>query len=286
MRMKVFLCMGLLAASCLCGCGQKEKVSLSETYDTEIISSIHMQVDSWQLNIMASADDDVHVSLDGGIAKGAKAPSVDIQDGVLDIVQTEGEETIGSQFSLGKEGEVTVYVPDTLEGTVIIKNGSGDMEIDSLVASKLTLDNSSGYIEMNNVTADVLEITSSSGDVKLSGSKIDNFQISTSSGYVTWKNTKSDHISITAKSGEVNVSGLGEQTNAEVSTGSGDIGISYGAQPQNLSFKISSGSDDVSVGFDAASYTTETSACKQGKIGDGTYSLTVNSDSGTVVVHE
>lgn len=36
-----------------------------------------------------------------------------------------------------------------------------DMEIDSLVASKLTLDNSSYYIEMNNVTADVVEIASS-----------------------------------------------------------------------------------------------------------------------------
>ena len=159
------------------------------------------------------------------------------------------------------------------------------MEIDSLAVSKLTLDNSSGYIEMNNVTADVVEIASSSGDVKLSDGKIDDFQISTSSGYVTWKNTESEHISITAKSGEVNVSGLGDQINAEVSTGSGDIGISYETPPQNLSFKISSGSDDVSVRLDDASYTMETSACKQGKIGDGTYSLTVNSDSGTVVIH-
>lgn len=108
---------------------------------------------------------------------------------------------------------------------------------------------------------------------------------SASSGYVTWKNTESEHISITAKSGEVNVSGLGDQTNAEVSTSSGDIGISYETPPQNLSFKISSGSDDVSVRLEDASYTMETSACKQGKIGDGTYSLTVNSDSGTVVIH-
>lgn len=285
MRMKMILCMSLLAVSCLCGCSQNEKVSLSETYDSENISAINLKIDSWQLKIMASADDDVHVSLDGGTAKGAKTPPAEIQDGVLDIVQTQSEDTVLSQFSLGKEGEVTVYVPDTLEGTVTIKNGSGDMEIDSLVASKLTLDNSSGYIEMNNVTADVVEIASSSGDVKLSGGKIDDFQISTSSGYVTWKNTESENISIFTKSGEVNVSGLGEQTNAGISTGSGDIGISYETPPQNLSFKISSGSDDVSVRLDDAFYTMETSACKQGKIGDGTYSLTVKSDSGTVVIH-
>lgn len=247
MKIKILLCMSLLAVSCLCGCGQKEKVSLSETYDTESVSSINMQIDSWQLKIMASADDDFHVSLDGGTEKGAKAPMIDVQDGVLDIVQTDSEENAVSQFSLGKEGEVTVYIPDALKGSVTIKNGSGD--------------------------------------VKLSNGNITDFQIDTSSGYVTLKNTVSENISIATKSGEVNISGLGEQTNAGISTSSGDIGISYKTQPQNLSFKISSGSDDVSVRLADASYTTETSACKQGKIGDGSYSLTVNSDSGTVVVH-
>ena len=58
MRMKMILCMSLLAVSCLCGCSQNEKVSLSETYDSENISAINMQIDSWQLKIMASADDD------------------------------------------------------------------------------------------------------------------------------------------------------------------------------------------------------------------------------------
>lgn len=285
MRMKILLCMSLLAVSCLCGCVQKEKISFSEAYDTESISAINMQIDSWQLKIMSSSDEDVHVSLDGGTEKGAKAPMVDVQDGVLDIVQTDGERSAVGQFSLGKEGEVTVYIPDTLKGTVTIKNGSGDMEIDSLVGSKLAIDNDSGYAELNHVTAEELEISSSSGDVKLSNGNIADFQIGTSSGYVTLKNTESEDISIATKSGEVNISGLGEQTNAGISTGSGDIGISYKTQPQNLTFKISAGSDDVSVRLDGASYTTETSACKQGKIGNGDYSLTVNSDNGTVVVH-
>lgn len=52
MRMKMILCMSLLAVSCLCGCSQNEKVSLSETYDSENISAINMQIDSWQLKIM------------------------------------------------------------------------------------------------------------------------------------------------------------------------------------------------------------------------------------------
>ena len=285
MKMKILLCMSLLAVSCLCGCRQKEKVSFSETYDTESISSINMQIDSWQLKIMASSDEDVHISLDGGTEKGAKTPSVEVQDGMLDIMQIDGEGSAVGRFSLGKEGEVIVYIPVALKGAVTIKNGSGDMDIDSLVASKLAIDNDSGYAELNHVTAEELEISSSSGDVKLSNGNIADFQIGISSGYVTLKNIESEDISIATKSGEVNISGLGDQTNVGISTGSGDIGVSYKTQQQNLSFKISSGSDDVTVRLDGVSYTTETSACKQGKIGSGGYSLTVNSDSGTVVIH-
>ncbi len=283
--MKKLLCIGLAAASCLCGCGQKDKVSFSEVYNMESISSINMKIDSWKLKVMASIDDDVHVSLDGGTANGGKAPSAEMEDGVLDIVQESGRGSFISQFALGREGEVALYVPDGLEGMVTIENGSGDMEIDSLAVPKFALDNSSGYVKLNNVAAEALEILSSSGDVKLSESKIGDIQISTSSGYVTLKDTESENISIAAQSGEVNISGLGEKSNAGVSTGSGDIGISYRAQPDDLSFKVSSGSDDVSVKLEDASYTMETSACKQGKIGRGSCSLTVDSGSGTVVIH-
>lgn len=284
MRRIVFLYTGLLSAFCLCGCGQKDKVSFSETYDTESVSSIHMQIDSWQLKIMASTDEDIHVHLDGGTAEGGKAPSIEIKDGVLNIVQTRGGENFADQFALGREGEAVVYVPDGLEGVLAIRNGSGDMEIDSLVVSKLTLDNSSGYIKLNHVAAEMLEILSSFGDVKLLGSKSADLQVRTSSGYVTLKHTEAENISVAARSGEVNISGLGERSNAEISTGSGDVGISYGTQPDNLSVQISSGSDDVSVNLGDVFYTTETLACKQGKIGQGTYNLKVDSDSGTVAV--
>lgn len=45
--MQILLCMSLLAVSCLCGCGQKEKIILSETYDTENcfgISTIYLRM--------------------------------------------------------------------------------------------------------------------------------------------------------------------------------------------------------------------------------------------------
>lgn len=96
-----------------------------------------------------TADDDIHVNLDGETADGEKAPSAKAEDGVLEIVQRSGGKNFLNQFALGKEGEVTLYVPDSLKGIVTIENGSGDLEIDSLVVSEFTLENSSGYVKLN-----------------------------------------------------------------------------------------------------------------------------------------
>lgn len=281
MRMKTLLCMSLLVMTSLWGCGNKEVVNFSESYAVDDIAAINIDNDSWQIKIMPSTDEEVRISLDG---KSTKKPRVGMQDGVLNI-SIDGQNGDGvSQFAMGKEGELTVYIPGGLDVPVTVKNDSGDMKIDSLSVSGFMLDNSSGYVELNEVSLDMLEIFSESGDVKLDGGKAADSKIRTSSGYVTIKNVEVKDASITTKSGEVNAFGMGEETNIDVSTGSGDIGIAYGTEPENLSFYIASGSEDVSMKCGGASYIVDTVACKQGTIGEGAYNLQINSDSGTVVV--
>ena len=47
---------------------------------------------------------------------------------------------------------------------------------------------------------------------------------------------------------------------------------------------VSSGSKDITTRFNKATYDKETSACRQGMIGEGENKLEINSDNGTVVV--
>lgn len=77
------------------------------TYDTESISSINMQIDSWQLKIMASADDDVHISLDGGTAKRA------FIKGGKDLIYITGD-THANQYKWNEQIHPILSAGDTL----------------------------------------------------------------------------------------------------------------------------------------------------------------------------
>lgn len=280
MKIKMIVCAGVLAAVSLCGCGKKEAVHVSERYAADEISAVSIQNDAWQLEISDSFDGDVHVDLDGRVGE----PKIAVQEGVLEIMMAREEKAGIGQFAFGKEGKMAVSIPEGMDVPVRIANGPGDLKIARIAAADLTLENASGYLDLEQVTAKRVTIVSGSGDVRVSEGALRELKVSTSSGYVTLKDVKTEDLSVDCGSGEIDISGLGADTDAEVSTGSGDIGIAYETEPRDLSFEIASGSEDVTVKWAAVSYTMDTPACRQGVAGEGGHRLRVDSDSGTVVV--
>lgn len=280
----------IISATCiilsviLAGCGQKKSVKLSEDYEAKEISKICIDNDSWQLEILPSTDKKVHVSLEGSTDKNSKVPSINLKDNVLNIQQTEGDTSGLNQIAMGKQGQVTIYLPAEIQSSIQIKNGSGDIEMNNITSSQFLVDNESGYGTFTNITSDDMKISSTSGDMKVSNGHIGNVQIDTASGYVTLEKVKSKDTVIITKSGEVNISDWVSQSNLEVKTNSGDIGISSKKVPDDLSFDISAASEDISAELGKASYEIDKPSCKKGNIGKGEYTLVVNSDSGTVVV--
>lgn len=274
----------LLAAASLCGCGQKEAVHVSEDHAADEISAVEIQNDAWLLEILAAPDGDVHVDLDGKMDKKAEKPRVVLKDGVLQVMMGREEKAGISQFAFGKEGRAAVYIPEGMDAPVTVTNGAGDLKIDGLTVPELAMENTSGYLDLTKVSAERLSISSKEGDVRLSAGTVGDLKIDTSSGYVTLKDVETENVSVACGSGEISLFGLKEGTDAEVSTGSGDISIGYERGPGDLSFEIASGSEDISVKWENVSYTTDTPACKKGMVGDGRGRLRVDSDSGTVVV--
>ena len=82
----------------------------------------------------------------------------------------------------------------------------------------------------------------------------------------------------------MNISNINGYDSLSVETGSGDISLTHEAMPDNLSCHISSGSDDVTVQLKNAEFSTDTDGCKDGSIGKGENSLSIMSNSGTVIV--
>lgn len=276
----------ILAAAgfgCLAGYGRAQTRPGGE-YQAEDVSAVQIQADTWNILMDVSSDDKIRVSFEGNVPKGDTRPEVQIQEGILQVVQKGGKETLGDKIAFGKKGEITVYLPEKHKFPIAIQNGSGDMKINGVNAADFQLENDSGYGVFSDFTTEQAQVTSRSGDITWKGGETAHISMNMESGYGVVKETVFHQASLAAGSGEINISGAAPDTDIQIQTGSGDISLSYEPEPENLEFDLSSGSKDLSVGFPGAAYTKETEAQRKGVMGDGKYRLEIASGSGTIVV--
>lgn len=280
----LFLCSCIITLSVLCltGCG-KEKATGEENYSTDEVTAMKIDADTWNTDIMVSADENIHIRFDGNSSAEEK-PSSSLQSGILSVIQQSNNEGFLDQIALGKKGQITIYLPSECNIPLTLENGMGDIEIDGISTKEIFLNNSSGYATISSVTTDNMEVSSGSGDITIKKSSADEVRIETSSGYIQINETALSYAEVTTKSGETTISKVKPETNLTIQSGSGDINITYQSKPENLDFAVTSSSKDITAHFDGANYSKETSESRQGTVGQGEFQLKINSDSGTVVI--
>lgn len=286
MEMKKIMTAGILAAALsinISGCGKGEHVHSEKGFPAADVSTITMDLSSWDVTVTASHDDKIHIEHKGKV-KDTNEIQMTAKDGKLTIRQNAPEKNMIEQFSFGRAGKIELYIPEDCQIPLDIKNGAGDMELRTVRISDLNLDNDSGHISISGLTAQNITMDSVSGDIELTGSSCTDTQIQAESAYVTLKNMDIQSASISTSSGEVSVSHINTYDRLSIKTNTGDIALSHETTPDDLSYAISSGSDDVTIGFQNTEPTIDTDGCKQGSIGKGQGVLSVMSDSGTVVI--
>lgn len=144
----IVMCCGI----CLTGCGKGKKVNDKQDFKVDGISEIHVSLESWELKVDESPDEKIHVSYSGTIEKEKSDIAVVQKDITLNILQSDKQQNMAEQFSAGKPGEITVYLPKGIEIPFKISNGSGNMQIDNISIQELSLVNTSGYVVLSNVT--------------------------------------------------------------------------------------------------------------------------------------
>lgn len=215
----------------LSGCASEKKSTSGEDFSYKDISKITIDSDSWDFNISASDDSEVHVSYSGKI-KEKKDIQLSLDGSALTICQNDSSlNGFTDQFSFGKSGKFTLSLPENTDISLDIHNGSGNMTVKDIHISDFNVENDSGALTISDLTAVSGEMFSDSGDLKLTDSLCTKIHISTKSAY-------------------------------DISSGSGDISLKL----QNFNPVL------------------DTEENKQGMIGSGGNSLSVTSDSGTVVV--
>ncbi len=125
----------------LTGCGKGKKVSDKQDFKVDGISEIHVSLESWELKVDESPDEKIHVSYSGTIEKEKSDIAVVQKDITLNILQSDKQQNMAEQFSAGKPGEITVYLPKGIEIPFKISNGSGNMQIDNISIQELSLVN-------------------------------------------------------------------------------------------------------------------------------------------------
>ena len=282
MKKTPLIIISLLILVCLSSCGKKT-ITDAKSYSVNDISALNINASSWNVSLSVGSGDEVSVDITGSISKGEEIPSVSLSNGTLAILQV-SEDSGKNEIAFGKKGQITVTIPSELAVPIEIDNGYGDMEINHIAVPQFLLNNEAGYVNFTNFKADMLQISSTSGDITISSSSIPDISVVSSSGYISLKQTEYLDCSLTAKSGEINIADAVSHGNLSLQTGSGDISVTYQNEPDSLTFDVTSGSEDLSVKFSSADYQIETSAHKQGVIGNGEYRLTLNSDHGTIVI--
>lgn len=262
---------------------RKKTITDAKSYSVNDISALNINASSWNVSLSVGSGDEVSVDITGSISKGEEIPSVSLSNGTLAILQV-SEDSGKNKIAFGKKGQITVTIPSELAVPIEIDNGYGDMEINHIAVPQFLLNNEAGYVSFTNFEADMLQISSTSGDITISSSSIPDISVVSSSGYISLKQTEYLDCSLTAKSGEINIADAVSHGNLSLQTGSGDISVTYQNEPDSLTFDMASGSEDLSLKFSSANYQIETSAHKQGVIGNGEYRLTLNSDHGTIVI--
>lgn len=113
MSIKKLFLIGVLGLSfCMTGCGNGQKVDSEKEFSTNDISEIVINNSSWNLKILASSDDKIHVSYDGKIEDGVSNIQILQNESQLVIQQdTTSSKNIATQFSFGKAGKITLYIP-------------------------------------------------------------------------------------------------------------------------------------------------------------------------------
>lgn len=151
---------------------------------------------------------------------------------------------INGDISNDKRSEVIVFVPEGFHvETAEIKNGSGNMELNSINAKELELNFGSGSVTANNLAAEQFNISAGSGAIKFNQVLLQNGKIRCGSGSVRITSSVLKDIVVKGQSGSVNLK-ANMTGNNEIDGGSGNIRceLSNTLSSYNLDLDYGSGS--------------------------------------------
>lgn len=192
------------------------------------IRRVELSLVAIDVKLSASADNQLHVYLEGGQDKGTYLEERMAGDSYYayerKVERDQSRGLLAQLMNIGHSKEnlcLVVEVPERLE-SLTIKTISGDMQLGGFGSRELLLSSTSGDIEMETVRADSLTVQTTSGDVEMEAVRADNLTVQTTSGDLTLKAVNAGQLKVRSTSGDLSLCEV-EAESWESQTVSGDI---------------------------------------------------------------
>ena len=191
------------------------------------IRKVELSLVAIDVKLSASADNQLHVYLEGGQDKGTYLEERMAGDSYYayerKVERDQSRGLLAQLMNIGHSKEnlcLVVEVPERLE-SLTIKTISGDMQLGGFGSRELLLSSTSGDIEMETVRADSLTVQTTSGDVEMEAVRADNLTVQTTSGDLTLKAVSAGQLKVKSISGDLSLREV-EAESWESQTVSGD----------------------------------------------------------------
>lgn len=189
------------------------------------IKTLHIKTVSSNISLRSYDSDHFNANYSGSSSKSNESISngfiFDKKDNTLNISMNDAEKKIYN-------GNIEISIPNKFNGNIIIDTVSGNINLDGINASNLTVKSTSSDVVLRDSNiSDKLDITSTSGTISLySQTKFKNAKFKTVSGDInTDLSNNINSLDITSTSGDVILSNVSTMNNVkfELNTTSGDI---------------------------------------------------------------
>lgn len=193
---------------------------------------------------------------------------------------------VGKMTATNVNGDVRLDVSSAdviasgMRGALSVDAGSGDVRVTD-VTGDLSLDTGSGNVSASGVKGDDLLIDTGSGDVTLDRVEGHSLKIDTGSGNADATAVKADDLLIDTGSGDVTLELLAGGGSINIDTGSGEVNLTLPAD-YGADVVLDTGSGDIDLGGIAVTVRKVAEDHLEGRIGNGTGRLHVETGSGDV----
>lgn len=214
-----------------------------------------------------------------------RGPKLKVSDGKTILIEAKKDEMINISFSMNKSPKLTVYVPENYEQAVEVNNASGNIDMKAFNLSSLNIDLSSGNVNLRDMKFNEGKIENTSGNITVDTATFDTLKVTESSGELKLVDV-SGAITGETTSGNVEIGYKEFAADLNYETSSGNIQVDFNKQPVDAKFDLKCTSGNVHQGFDLEKVDKEDNNEFKGKVGDGTFEVTLRATSGNITVEK